>query len=495
MNNVRLTDVADGDHFVIMFRPGTCSACAQIPDLTTAGYTDRMVNPAPLEAYGVTARDKGESSVVFIRAGHRCLMRRVAGGGLHRADALLLQQRQLATRQKVRLVWMVQVLSDMCKSMPATVTDQSAEKWCDYRESWDLNISKVVHMYNDEWYLTGLSVREDHGFNMAIVWEDPAAKAAPAERQIDNWLWPLSLGLEEVFLTGRDANDNDIRDLGVATTYDGVTVADDTISRRFDAPLPSTVTETLRWGIPTTVTFQVETVTYPTQDHVAFVMMTDTLRILNTNFAVYTDATPSLLFAREEHYREANMDTQETRTVVNNVVTFNLSGQQQHDAAINWAPYRYRNGAWNSFPLAEYWDLLGARLKAALPLVTDTPSDTAEDIRDGQITIARSYYLALNRGRTSLAAVGNAPLYPYNPLQGDGSLGMTISYFMTHSVYGAAIGGANGIATVAELIADAAYRAFKIEMNYVGLGGRFTAPASPGQRTFSGSSGAASRTC
>ncbi len=486
IDGVRLTAVADGEHFVIMSKAGHMPACAQIPDLTTAGYTDRMVNPVPLEAYGVTARDKGASGAVLLYVPVNVVPDASGGGRVAFAARMPYFPNNGSlgdATQRVRLVWMVQALSDMCKSMPADVTDQAAEKWCDYRESWDLNISEVVHMYSDEWYLTGLSVREDHGFDMAIVWEDPAAKATPAERQMDNWLWPLSLGLEEVFLTGRDANGNGIRDLGVATTYDGATVADDTISRRFDAPLPSTVTETLRWGIPTTATFQVETLTYPTQDHVAFVMMTDTLRILNTNFAAYTDATPSLLFAREEYYRGANLDTTETRTIVNNVVTFNLSGQQVNTiAAINWAPYRYHNGAWNSFPLAEYWDLFGVRLKALLPLAADMPSDVAEDVRDGQIAVARSYYLALNQGRTGLVAAGNTPLYPYNPLQGDGSLEVTISYLMTHSVYGATVGGAKGILTVTEMIADAAYRAFKIEMNYAGLGGRFAAASITGPK-------------
>ncbi|HQJ10240.1 MAG TPA: tandem-95 repeat protein [Anaerolineae bacterium] len=482
VNNVRLTDIADGDHFVIMSGVGHTPACAQIPDLTTGGYTDRMVDPAPLAAYGVTARDQGESGAVALYVPVN-VVPDASGGGRVAFSARMPyfpNNGSLGSAaQKVRLVWMVQALSDMCKSMPAGVTAQAAEKWCDYRESWDLNVSEVVHMYSDEWYLTGLSVREDHGFNMAIVWEDPAAKVAPT----DNWLWPLSAGLEEVFLSGRDANDNDVRDLGVATTFDGVTVADDTISRRFDAPLPATVTETLRWGIPTTATLQVETVTYPTQDHVAFVMMTDTLRILNTNFAVYTDTTPSLLFAREEYYRGANLDTPATRTIVNNGVTFNLTGQPLNTiAAINWAPYRYRDGAWDSFPMAEYWDLLGVRLKAGLPLATDAPSEAVEEIRDGMIAVARSYYLALNQGRTSLVAVGNTPLYPYNPLQGDGSLTMTLSYMATHSVYGGMTGGMSGIATVTEMIVDAAYRAYKIEMNYVGLGGRFSKAGITGPR-------------
>ncbi|MBN1887593.1 MAG: tandem-95 repeat protein, partial [Thermoflexales bacterium] len=437
------------------------------------------------EAYGVTARDKGESNVLLYVPVN--IVPDASGGGRVAFSARMPyfpNNGSLGSAaQKVSLVWMVQTLSDMCKQMPASVGNQDAEAWCDYRESWELNVSQVVHTYGDEWYLTGLSVREDHGFNMAIVWEDPAAKATPEERQMDNWLWPLSVGLEEVFLSGRDANDNDIRDLGVATSFDGVTVADDTINRRFDAPLPSAVTETLRWGIPTTATLQVETVTYPTQDHVAFVMMTDTLRILNTNFSAYTNATPSLLFAREEHYRGANLDTQDTRTIVNTSVSFDLSGEQINTiAALNWAPYRYQSGAWNAFPMAEYWDLFGARLKAALPLLADTPSDTAEDIRDGQIAVARSYYLALNQGRTGLVAVGNTPLYPYNPLHGDGSLAMTISYLMTHSAYGGTVGGAKGIVTITEMIADAAYRAFKIEMNYVGLGGRFSAAGITGPK-------------
>jgi hypothetical protein len=158
-----------------------------------------------------------------------------------------------------------------------------------------------VHVYYDDWYLTGLTVREDHGTDVAIAWEDPSAESKQ-DRQYDDWLWLMAMGLSQTYLTGRDQNGNALRDIGVVTYTDGIRVADTSIAGRFDAPLAPGVTITDRLGVPLTATLQVATFSYPQQDYVAYVMMTETVRILNNNFTAYKDQgadAPTLLFLRD----------------------------------------------------------------------------------------------------------------------------------------------------------------------------------------------------
>jgi len=473
IGGVRVTDVADGNHFVLVEKAGHDPVCVPIPALPTGPYNDRMIDPAPLAAYNIIARDKDKAGTVLMYAPGD-IVPDASGGGRVAFSARIPYFPNNGTlgsaAQKVRLVWFVQVLADLCTPAPLSASDADAEVWCDYTESWNLNTAQVIHTYGDDWYLTGLTVREDHGFAMAIAWEDPSVKTAE-QRQQDNWLWPMALGLEEVFLSGRDANDNDRRDLGVALTADGATVADATISSRFDAPLAASVTITDRWGIPLTATLQVEAVSYTTQDHVGMVMMTDTTRILNTNFAAYTDAVPSLLFAREERYRTANLDVAETRTLNGSNVSFNLTGQKVNTlTALNWAPYRYRDGAWRAFPLAEYWDLLGARLKAALPLDPELDAERGENVRAGQIVFARSYYLAMNQGRVALVGLGDDLSHPYNPLQGDGSLTMSLSLLMTRS----GISMVGGVATVVGMVVDTMVDIYESEVIFSRYAGKLS---------------------
>src|SRR6266542_2710518 len=90
---------------------------------------------------------------------------------------------------QVRLVWAIQELVDVCETFK--------DGQCDtYRQ---LNVPQVIHTYYDPFALTGLNVREDHGSDIATVYEDPNP-AVNADPNNDAQLWPLAYGLDQTFL-------------------------------------------------------------------------------------------------------------------------------------------------------------------------------------------------------------------------------------------------------------------------------------------------------
>ena len=61
----------------------------------------------------------------------------------------------------------------------------------------------MIHSYYDEWQLTGLTIREDHGADLALIYEDPDVDA---DLHNDDALTLLANGLGYTFLTGRDCD-------------------------------------------------------------------------------------------------------------------------------------------------------------------------------------------------------------------------------------------------------------------------------------------------
>ena len=269
--NTKLVELADGEHFITLEKVDHFAVCAPLGDIPNAG-TDNMIDPEPLRPYGVSARDKDKAGNVLLYVPLNMVPDESGGGRVAFSARVPYQPsgNSLGNAQQVRVVWLVQMITDQCKVIAENFPDP-APAWCYYETSWDLNQSQGVHTYAEDWLLTGLAVREDHGLDVAITWEDAAADD---DRDDDGWLWLLAKQLEEAYTSGRDQDGDNIRDLGIITQKDGLTVAQTTLASRFDedAMTPgATITD--RLGIPLTVTFQVKTLSpYPTQDYVAQVI-------------------------------------------------------------------------------------------------------------------------------------------------------------------------------------------------------------------------------
>jgi hypothetical protein len=292
--------------------------------------------------------------------------------------------------QQVRLVWVIQALVDVCEEYDDGICSKYSEK----------NQLQVVQTYHDEWVLTGLNVREDHGLDVAFIYEDPAVDN---DLNDDSSLILLADGLDHSFLAGRDEDGDGHRDITVAEIYN-----------RFDHTT-NDATDEQRWNIPNIL--RVETHTYEHLDMArATIPMTDTKAILSGVFTAHwsesAPITPTLMFAREERYRAVNLDTPGSHNIQwsGRQLTVDLppSGDgsvQVHTlAGINVSPYRYRASAWEACPIDEYWHELAERYPF------DDESD--QEVADGKQLGVQLYYLTLYKGCESVVQIGD------NVLQG-----------------------------------------------------------------------------
>jgi hypothetical protein len=167
--------------------------------------------------------------------------------------------------QQYRVIWMVQMITDSC-------TDENNLATC-------TDTLQVIHTYQDEaWRLTGMAVREDHGLDINILYEDPAQDDDLNE---EDDLWAASWNLDKIWLRGRDCDSmvngvcqsNGSRDVTIANMESQI----DSWSGNTDA------IEVVQWS-------------YDHEDYISSIMMTETLSLLDTSFTNATDET-TLLFA------------------------------------------------------------------------------------------------------------------------------------------------------------------------------------------------------
>ena len=481
-----LNTLADGKHVIVLHKAGYMPVCVPIGDIPNGPYTDKMIDQEPLKTYGVSVRDKGDANHTLLMYVPLNVMPDETGGGRAAFGAHIPYQPNgpsLGASQKMRVIWMVQMLADRCKPMPGDYASDWALKWCEYSSAWELDNTQIVHVYNEDWYLTGLSAREDHGLNVAIAWEDPSAESEQ-DRKFDDWLWLMARGLEDAYINGRDQDGDKIRDMGVVTYTDGVTVAETTIARRFDSPIAGGVTITDRLGIPLTATLQVQNYAYPHQDYIAQIMMSETVKVLNNNFTAYKDLgadAPTLMFIRQERYRAADLSmTDGSVAITGTTATISLQPRQvETQGSLSWAPFRYRDGKWQSYPADEYWDLMQVRFKDRFQDST-VPADYREDITQGEITIAKSFYLSIMQGRVGLLDVGNRPGYQFTPEQTDA--------YITNMVATAIKGAGSGLRTVVKQIGEAIVNMYEIvemvDKMLASAAGQLYTPLTQSQKLF-----------
>ncbi|MBM3135441.1 MAG: hypothetical protein FJZ89_09225, partial [Chloroflexi bacterium] len=379
--------------------------------------TNLPTSQSDLEAYGIVTRtltadgsqkavyvplnlvtdDRGDANVAFYG---KMLYRPAASWG---------------NAHQVRLVWVVQGLVSICKTKddPPPPNWPSGKEWnggyidgqCQYFQ--DSKQIQILQTYYDTWSLTGLNVREDHGVDWAFIYKDPNPALYPANSPYKNPtdiapLVTLADGLDFSFIAGRK-NAQGQRDITVGE-----------IQRRFDHNLNSSVpVSPTRWGIALNV-FSVITKTYEHLDlALATVAMTDTKQILDSVFTAYWSAgapiTPTIMFAREERFRPANLDSQGISDNVSwngSQLTVDLGPQSGHwptlehtIAGLSWAPFYYQDGAWAGCPLDTYVGGL-----AQLYPQSDVPDP---DVANGRLLWLQAYYMVLYQGAQENVQLGD----------------------------------------------------------------------------------------
>jgi len=315
---------------------------------------------------------------------------------------------------QVRMVWLVQMLVDECQAAEGGF----CTAYVDANGVDRHNQIQVVHQYNDEWTLTGLNIREDHGTDFALIFEDPAVDDDPRE---DDVLMSLATGLDTAFLTARDC-DTLVNNLCQGDGLPDITVAGrgvnaPTLATRFDRDLNGAVPETERWGLPNTL--QVVNKSYRYRDEAIGKLVTiDVPALLDERFAAFegTSIIPSLLFVRDESFRATNLATGTAGNVVRwdgarLTMDLNADGGTpvQVLAGVKVAPYRYDSGrdAWQAVNIDDYWIELEDRYAAAEP--GDSPTIAA-----GKLALTQLFYTSFFVGVDQVVALGGQSFGPLN---------------------------------------------------------------------------------
>ncbi|MBN1668152.1 MAG: LamG domain-containing protein, partial [Anaerolineales bacterium] len=490
----RLVNLADGDHVLQISGQGVVR-CQPLGNIINGPYENQMIDLAPLQPYGISVRESGIGDSLLAYAPLSLVTDPVGDGRVAYGTRLLYWPTADAAwqnQQNLRVVWLVQVLTDYCDTTgfsPSAAALADEEVYASERAQWCLNhrsmdVPQIVHTYSESWYLTGLAAREDHGLDLAVVWEDPQADS---DLQAEDPLWHLARGLSAVFLTGRDCvdaepgNDPDyvddgavqvchsdgLRDLAVTNRNGGNTYLWD----RFDVDGSIPDGDEQRWGIPAEL-LQVADFSYAHQDQLAWIAMQETEAILTQAFDAYRyTANPTLLFAREETFRGVNLEIASSR--VENLLELDFNATQlTTQASLNWAPYRYNDEygpdgqviGWESYPMQEYWDKMEVAYQdglGSLPEDVNPYGDLPEAVT-GQMLIARSIYLAFYQGQSALVMVGDTPAWetPWESGQVGGDSDSKL-FDLGDEIFQAAVPSYWSMAGIVEEFMDNAIKAFK----------------------------------
>ena len=292
---------------------------------------------------------------------------------------------------QMRLVWVVQMLNDIC--ITNEVTCQSGT------QGYALNQPQVVQTYMDKFRLTGLAVHENHGVDIAQVYVDPNAPVTNLSS--DASLALLAKQLDTTFLGGRDCDRADDNGICIGNGQRDITLTE--LRRRFDRTSNAGVPNDQRWGLPNN--FRVDPpLTYLHRDEALLsTAMTTTKALLNQVFTPRWSSaqpiTPTVLFVREERYRAANLSgAGNALSLTLNQVALDLGRdgglRVETLGGLNWTPYGYDAGlqAWHALSLEEYAGELGLR-NTATAEVGDT-----EQVLDGKQVLAQLFWQNLNAG-------------------------------------------------------------------------------------------------
>ncbi|HEY1015768.1 MAG TPA: LamG-like jellyroll fold domain-containing protein, partial [Herpetosiphonaceae bacterium] len=291
--------------------------------------------------------------------------------------------------QQLRVVWLVQMLTDECidaAADPDTCARQDA--------------MTVIHTYDDDWRLTGMQVSEEHGLDVGIVYENPAA-GRDDNLSRDDELWMASWYLSNTFLTGIDCD----------TKVNNVCQGDG----ERDVSVSTLRSELDQW---TNNSNYLGVRTFGTYDHsgyISTVMMTGTKQLLNEVFTPFAGKTnPTLLFAQEKTQRQLSLDY---ATIGGGAVSFNLdpaSVGASTRALLSWSPYAYVNNTWQNMDVEDYATALSANLAQTSFFQAADSSQESADVAEGKRTWAQLYYIALSKGSVGVVEADGDSTWTYN---------------------------------------------------------------------------------
>lgn len=416
-----LVDLADQRHALLLSQGGRESACVTLPNIVNGPATERrQVDEAALAPYGISVQEAEPNGRLIARlplaAVNDPRSGRAAGlGGRMRFDL----GTQSAIGAEVRLVWLVQVLTDLCTDPPSDFMTGLPEgarvrTWCE--QEGQVNQAQIVHRYTDDWRLAGLAVREDHGLELATLYEQPTAPGPNGAQApgLNPELLMLASSLERRFVSGLDCgllnktstcNSDGKRDITVAqlpALYD-----------RDIAP----PTGNARLGLQN---IQVLRDSAPTHDRLQPLIHERVPGLLDAAFTKPVGGgeppTPLLLFAREETYRGLGLGSKDYAGASGSQASLDFAPpgrprvQPLVIAAINWMPYRRDKATslWEPYPFQEYWSALSAPLRANFP---EGSGEEAGLAAAGRVGLTQLLYTHLYLGQARVVEAEGQPTW------------------------------------------------------------------------------------
>jgi len=356
------------------------------PPIQPSSFITEWLDIDALDAFNITVRKDNNQGDLLIYVPLN-VVKDPTGGSPVAFSARMFYQPDSANwgaSHEIKLVWIIQVI------------DSEERK-------------QVIHSYDDEWFLTGLSIREDHGADVGILYEKPAVAGGTgynASTYYEKNLWTLVSGLQQSFIAGR-ADAAGGRDLPLAT-----------IESRFDSrhngSLP--VDSPLLWNIPKSI-IQVDIHSLDHQGELGHIpnyvsqVLTDTFlaEAIQDRFTA-----PLIGIAREETSKTAVLASAGSST--SNKGTISLVGaEKQVFASLQIAPYKFDSTTttWSAYDTQSYWDdHLSSRIAPDLKtsLADFLEKDPTDDAEAGLTYYANSTYLTLRVGLNNLVQAGAVPL-------------------------------------------------------------------------------------
>ena len=358
---------------------------ARTADLTV----DDWLDTSKLAPYGISVQDADDDSGDLIVTMPLTAVTDPDGGGRVAYSFRMLywpEQVTWGSEHEITISWVVQMITDECvdpNGDPDTCTRQDT--------------LQIIHAYPEEWSVTGVNIREDHDFDVAILYEDPAQDG---DTSSDDDLWLLSWNMNNEFLSGRDCDSyaagvcqgdgqRDVTLANLESAIDGWSGGNDALAvSKFD---------------------------YDHRDFVAHVMMTETVNLLDSAFTGAGLDAATLMFATEEVYRSSDL-SQATQT--DGDFDFDLTNYPAFtDTRLSWSPYRQINGAWENEDTTQYLDRLQEELKEQAYFQPTSNDAESEAIAEGKLIWAQLYFTAFNQGFSDQVMADSTVLWETNDPQ------------------------------------------------------------------------------
>ncbi|MEM7334889.1 MAG: LamG-like jellyroll fold domain-containing protein, partial [Chloroflexota bacterium] len=281
---------------------------------------------------------------------------------------------------QVKLIWLVQVINE----------DGDAQ---------------IVHTYNDDWYLTGLAVTENHGVKAGLIYEDPifaqTVDGYADDTYYEGSLWTLSTALNHTFLSGRRDVDIEALKTRLDKNSNGVIPADD----------PQL------FGIGKETLF-VDLFEYEHVGELGY-LPGEIATVLDTTFtplAVQDKFTaPLIMIVREESTKTVGLTG--SGILTQDGVDLRFAADVVIQAGMQWSPYQFDpdTNEWETYLPQSYWqDHLEPRIQAefdqSLPEILNHYETHKEAIDRGASRVAASYFFANKLGATATVQQGDKPL-------------------------------------------------------------------------------------